>query len=489
MSTAIWWIRRDLRLNDNQSLAAANRKAVQLIPLFILDEALLNSEFVGDKRTAFLFDGLRRLDIKLREKGSYLVLRQGKPLEVLSQLVQQHRVDRIFAEMDFSPYAKQRDIELSSRLPVEWVVGSLIHPPGKILNKEGKPFTVFTPFLAAWKAAPASNVDKFMEVERIVTPAGIPTLPIPHASTEPGAIPFTAGESEACARLERFLSEPAAETKMKRISPMDDLPPVYRYAAGRNQYGANGTSMLSPYLRFGMISIRQVVNAAYDAVLTAPDATARLGAETWLNQLVWREFYYHILDHFPQVREGNFRPKEIRWLNEEHHFSAWCNGETGFPIVDAAMRQLRMTGWMHNRLRMVVASFLTKDLLVDWRWGEKYFMQQLVDGDPASNNGGWQWTAGTGSDAAPYFRVFNPVLQSRKFNPEGNYIREWIPELANLPDEFIHEPGLMPYDVQLKTGCIVGKDYPFPIVDHKMARLRALQAYGQESSPVRQEND
>jgi deoxyribodipyrimidine photo-lyase len=223
------------------------------------------------------------------------------------------------------------------------------------------------------------------------------------------------------------------------------------------------------------------VVAALEAIAAAPDAEASKGAETWLNELIWREFYVHILYHFPHVLQQSFRTnlRAIPWENDGEAFAAWCEGQTGYPVVDAAMRQLVETGWMHNRARMIVASFLVKDLLIDWRWGEHYFMQQLVDGDSASNNGGWQWTAGTGTDAAPYFRIFNPVLQGKKHDPQGAYVRRWVPALAQVPDRFIHQPWKIPSDVQQKAGCIIGQDYPAPIVDHAWARERTLAAYAQ----------
>jgi deoxyribodipyrimidine photo-lyase len=236
---------------------------------------------------------------------------------------------------------------------------------------------------------------------------------------------------------------------------------------------------LSPYLRFGMLSARQALAAAKQAEQMARGELARRGVETWINELIWREFYVAILFHFPFVRQEAFRPalRGIPWINDPEDFAAWSEGRTGYPVVDAAMRQLVQTGWMHNRARMITASFLTKDLLVDWRWGERYFMQHLVDGDPAANNGGWQWTAGTGTDAAPYFRVFNPILQSMKFDPNGDYIRCFVPELVNVPNEFIHHPWEMPADLQKRAGCVIGKDYPEPIVDHQLARERVLVAY------------
>ena len=478
MTTSIWWIRRDFRLVDNQALNAACSESDQVIPVFILDDRLLHSQYVGTKRIVFLFEGLRRLDESLRKNGSHLVLRRGDPIAELSRLVHEHQVDVIFAEMDFSPFARCRDLEISHHLPVRWINGALIHPPGSITKADGTPYTVFTPFLKAWKASPSPAEHSFhAAVVKINTPPGIDTLPIPEKPVLPNSVPFTPGEAEARLRLDDFVYGLRNSANDQGGIDGNDLQPVFRYALGRNELANDGTSFLSPYLRFGMISIRQVVSVAHRAVREAPDPSARQSAEVWLNELVWREFYYHILHHFPHVREVNFRMKGIMWRNDESDFSAWCAGQTGYPIVDAAMRQMHSTGWMHNRSRMIVASFLTKDLLVDWKWGEKHFMQHLVDGDPASNNGGWQWTAGTGTDAAPYFRIFNPLSQSKKFDPAGVYIRRWLPELANVPDEFIHEPCLMSDELQARVGCKIGADYPAPVVDHHMARERALLAY------------
>jgi deoxyribodipyrimidine photo-lyase len=228
-----------------------------------------------------------------------------------------------------------------------------------------------------------------------------------------------------------------------------------------------------------MLSARQAVAAARLAEARAAEGGSRRSTESWLNELIWREFYIAILYHFPYALRGAFRPalRDIPWLNDPQDFAAWAQGRTGYPVVDAAMRQLLRTGWMHNRARMITASFLTKDLLVDWRWGERHFMQHQIDGDPAANNGGWQWTAGTGTAAAPYFRVFNPVLQSLKYDPAGAFIRRFVPELVNVPHEFIHNPWKMPLDLQKQIGCLIGKDYPAPIVDHRAARERMLLVY------------
>ncbi len=254
---------------------------------------------------------------------------------------------------------------------------------------------------------------------------------------------------------------------------------INRYTEDRNRLDVEGTSGLSPYLRFGMLSARQAAWAAHEAEALATDPTVRQSVKTWLNELIWREFYATILYHFPHVRQGAFRPelRKIPWRDDAVGYDAWVNGYTGYPVVDAGMRQLNATGWMHNRARMITASFLTKDLLIDWRQGERYFMQHLLDGDPAANNGGWQWIAGTGTDAVPYFRLFNPVLQGKKYDPLGAYVRHWVPELSRVPDAFIHTPWKMPTNMQTQVGCVIGKNYPAPIVDHAMARERALAAY------------
>ena len=278
-------------------------------------------------------------------------------------------------------------------------------------------------------------------------------------------MPFPPGEAEAQRRLQAFVD--------------GDRPVIYRYAEARDCLDLYVKSRLSPYLRFGMLSAREAVVGAQSAIEAAPDDPARQGAETWLNELIWREFYISIQYHFPEVETEIFRTdlRYIAWENNEAAYAAWCEGRTGYVVFDAAMRQLAHSGWMHNRARMIVASFLVKDLLVDWRWGERTFMQHLVDGDPAANNGGWQWTAGAGTDAAPYFRIFNPVRQGEKYDPDGAYVRRWVPELERVPTEYIHAPWEMPTHVQHAAGCAIGRDYPAPIVDHNWARERVLHAY------------
>ncbi len=466
MSTTIWWIRRDLRLADNEALSAAVAQSEKVLPVFILDPRLLNSPYASTQRIAFLFAALRSLDQDLLQLGSRLVIRKGEPVESLSTLMSESGATYIIAEEDISPYARRRDAQVQDALPLQLTGGLTVHPPDFVLKKDGRPYTVYTPFSKAWKALPkplpCELLPKPMSLD---TPDFVPSLPIPDEPRATSQVPFKAGEEVALRRLENFATYGHSS--------------IFHYEKRRNRPDIDGTSSLSPYIRFGMLSLRQAVVAASQAIDRASDKHGREGAETWLNELIWREFYLTILYHFPHVRQRSFRPQydAIEWDNDPQAFDAWCQGRTGYPIVDAAMRQLAQSGWMHNRARMITASFLVKDLLIDWRWGERWFMQHLIDGDPASNNGGWQWTAGTGTDAAPYFRIFNPVLQSKKFDPHGDYIRRWLPELSGLPDMYIHEPWGMPSEIQKQVNCRIGRDYPQPIVDHAAARIRTLAAY------------
>jgi deoxyribodipyrimidine photo-lyase len=470
--TALWWIRRDLRLADNQALRAALTAAPTVIPLFVLDPNLLNWRYHrhAANRRAFLFHGLRALDASLRERGSRLVVREGDPLEVLPAVVRETGATAVCAEEDYSPYAKARDERLRDRAPLRLLPGLTVHHPDQVRKVNGSPYTIFTPYARTWRTLPLPARRDLAPAPRSLgsVPAALQGVPLPEGRP-PQAFP--PGEAEARRRLRRFA--------------MGEDAPIYQYGEGRNRLDLDGTSALSPYLRFGMLSAREAVVAATEAASAAPDPAAARDAETWLTELVWREFYLHILHHFPFVLEEAFNPalRRIAWREAPGELEAWKAGRTGFPVVDACMRQLAETGWMHNRGRMIAASFLVKDLLLDWRLGEQHFMDRLVDGDPAANNGGWQWTAGVGTDAAPYFRIFNPVLQGRKFDPEGGFVRRFVPELMRVPDRFIQEPWRMGVVEQRAAGCTIGVDYPAQIVDRAAARGRTLAAYKASQRP------
>jgi deoxyribodipyrimidine photo-lyase len=365
--TAIWWIRRDLRLHGNLTLQTA-LEAGPILPVYIFDPYFWNGS--PHRRYEFLANGLRALDADLRKRGSYLVLRLGAPVEVLHQLLNESGAKVIYAEEDFTPYARQRDQKIAAKLPLKRIQGQLVQHPLEIHKSDDSPYTVFTPFSKVWKSLLPDDLGISLAPERIPKFLQIPSESIPEYPQEKY---FPVGEAQAQKRLETFLADK-----------------INDYGVGRNQLYLDGTSSLSPYIHFGMLGLRTVVYRAQQAILTAPDKASREFAYKWLDEIIWREFYIHILYHYPHVRESSFRPQydRIQWRNDPVEFDAWKAGQTGYPVVDAAMRQMIATGWMHNRARMIAASFLVKDLLIDWRWGERWFMQNLLDGDLAANNGG-----------------------------------------------------------------------------------------------------
>jgi deoxyribodipyrimidine photo-lyase len=461
---AIWWIRRDLRLADNPALAAALARAGVVIPLFILDPHLLNApgQRAAHKRLDFLFGGLRQLDDDLRRCGSWLIVRRGEPLAVLTRLRDQASAVAIVAAEDFSPYARQRDAAVAACLPLELTPGTVVHHPAALVKADGQPYTLFTPFSRSWKA-------RAIPTPRDLLAAPARLAPLPYVASEPLPQPsdsrplyFIPGERCAREALERFVQ-----------SGLD------RYGLLRNRLDGDFTSALSPYLRFGMLSPREAAAAAQAANVAAPDAEARRGGEAWLNEIIWREFFIAMLYHLPRVLRQPFEllPGGPPSAQDAAREAAWRQGLTGYPVVDAAMRQLAETGWMHNRARMIVASFLVKDLLVGWRRGEAWFRQHLVDADPAVNIGNWRWVAGVGAGAAPFFRVFNPTRQAQAHDPQGDFARAWLPELRRVPDAYIHVPWTMPEELERQARCRIGVDYPAPIIDHALARQRALAAW------------
>jgi len=452
----IWWVRRDLRLTDNPALSAAMADDAGVVPVFILDPLLLAKP--AQKRQAFLFNGLRTLQQDLQKLGSGLIVRAGDPQSEIPRLAAELNAEKVFAEADISPYARRRDAGLAKIVELHLVEGLGIHPVNAILKADGKPYTVFTPYSRAWKALPYADLT-LRRPERLPPIPNLLSVALPERSQPDG---FSPGENEAQRRLDKFLEEP-----------------IFSYGTARNRMDLEGTSALSPYFRFGMLSARQALTGVRRAINQSTDLQANASAEAWINELIWREFYQSILIHFPFVRTQAFQSNysNLSWRNAPDDLHAWQTGRTGYPVVDAGMRQLAVSGWMHNRARMITASFLVKQLLINWQEGEKWFMRQLIDGDMAANNGGWQWVAGTGTDAAPYFRIFNPTLQGKKFDPEGRYIRRWVPELARVPRKQVHTPWQLSTAEQQACNVEIGKDYPYPIVEHDFARRRALEFY------------
>jgi deoxyribodipyrimidine photo-lyase len=470
----IHWFRRDLRITDNTAFSEAARRAEQVIPVFILEDTLRTGPDVGAARLAFLLQSLESLRKNLAELGHRLIVRRGKSPEVLPRLCAELGAEAVFANKRYEPYAEARDQRVFNALNAagfgfELFKDAVVWEEQEILTQAGKPFTVYTPYSKAWKlkAIPAPR-GKLRKPSSTQLPASsIQSEPLPTDAGKLGHVlkqaSTPAGERAALERLGTFMRGP-----------------VYEYGANRNLPAVDGTSLLSPHLRCGTIGIRTILAALTKAREVANTPAQRQSCEVYLNELIWREFYLQVLHNFPHVTKGAFRPEynQLKWSDSQNYFDAWCAGMTGYPIVDAAMRCLNATGNMHNRLRMIVAMFLTKDLLIHWQWGERYFMQQLLDGDLAANNGGWQWSAGTGTDAAPYFRIFNPVSQGEKFDPQGEFVRRWVPELASLPDDVIHRPWEQP----LSLG---GTSYPPRIVRHEEQRPKCLAMFGAVKKIVR----
>ena len=470
--SALVWFRRDLRDRDNTALSEALRRARRVFCVFVFDKTILDKlNNTADRRVDFIHRTLVELDASLRRRGGGLIVKHATASDEIPRLAADLKVNAVFVNRDYEPAAKARDACVAERLAqigisLEDYKDHVVFDRAEVLSPKGSPYRAFTPYYKAWlrrlSEADLSGYD--LPNGRLVASAdhaGIPTLTqIGFATTDLGRLGVIAGMSGAQALAHRF---------SQLIGRYDEL---------RDYPHADAGSRLSVHLRFGTISIRQLVSTA----LTLGAREAEFGAAKWLAELVWREFYCMILDWFPQVTSQSFKPEfdRIRWeigAHAEANFALWCDGKTGYPFVDAAMRQLKATGYLHNRARMVVASFLTKDLGIDWRKGEAFFAEHLLDFDTAANNGGWQWSASSGCDAQPYFRIFNPVKQSMRFDPGGLFIRHYLPELCNVPDRFIHAPWLMSCSEQDSSGVIVGRDTPSPLVDHDTARRQALERY------------
>ncbi len=460
--TAIIWFRRDLRLHDHLALRAALDSADAVVPLFCFDDGLLHGRHASGPRTQFLLESLTDLDAMLRERGSRLFVRHGPPQRELPALAAEVGAVAVHLSADVGPFARRRQQAVKSALDDS--VDFSVHPGlfvvdrlDAIRTQGGDPYTVFTPFHRNWAAQPRRDV------------VGAPNrLPAPPARLAAGSLPtlqdlgleqecedpVPGGERAGRERLRRFLADAVRD-----------------YDAGRDRLAGDEVSRLSPYLHFGSLSPREVEHRLPDGA----------GATAYRRQLCWRDFYAQVIGHHPANARSEFQSRyrgSIRWSRAEKRFEAWCEGQTGYPAVDAGMRQLRREGWMHNRARLLVGSFLTKDLGIDWRWGERWFMRWLLDGDEASNNGNWQWIASVGVDPQPAFRrIFNPARQQERFDPDGDYVRRYVPELSRVPDNYLSEPWTMPDEVQERVGCRIGHEYPAPIVDHAQARREALDRY------------
>ena len=423
----IFWFRRDLRLDDNAGLYYALKSGNPVLPIFIFDKEILDKlEDKDDARVMFIYNAIENINAELKKHGCCLQVLYDKPDNVWAKLLKNYAIASVYANHDYEPYAKTRDEEIAQLLKkhnIEFKTykDQVVFDRDEVLKNDGKPYTVYTPYMRKWyetltpfylKAYPTKKYFK-----NLFKTDGFRIPSLKDMSFEQSSINFPDENYEAV---------------------------IKDYAEKRDLPGINGTSHIGLHLRFGTVSIRSLVGTANS-----------YKEKTWLNELIWREFYMMILDHFPHTIDHAFRPEydNIKWINDEAQFKAWCEGKTGFPLVDAGMRELNATGYMHNRVRMVVASFLAKDLLIDWRWGERYFARKLLDYELASNVGGWQWSAGSGTDAAPYFRIFNPDSQLKKFDPQFIYIKKWVPEYADF------------------------SKYPKPIVDHAFARERCLKAF------------
>ena len=476
---ALMWFRRDLRAEDNAALSRVLDEARAVFCVFVFDTEILDVlPGKHDRRVEFIWQSLAELKSELQALGGDLHVLHGRAREEIPAFADKHQIEAVYANHDYEPAALDRDRDVADRLEAQscaWHTykDQVIFERAEILNAEERPYVVFTPYKKAW-------LGKLSQRDTDAYP--VAELADALASERAGPMPELESIGFARTNLAQLDLAGGAQNAANLFG--DFLGRIGDYARSRDYPALAGPSRLSVHLRFGTISIRKLVRTAVE--LDA-DNEERDGAATWLSELIWREFYFSILHHFPHVAESAFRREydELEWENNEKHFHRWCNAETGYPLVDAAIRQINATGYMHNRLRMVSASFLVKDLHIDWRWGERYFAQHLNDFDLSANNGGWQWCASTGCDAQPYFRIFNPVTQSKKFDPHGAFIRSQLPELSDVPDKYVHEPWKMPPEVQRASGCLIGENYPEPIVDHAAARKKTLAIYSAVRSDVK----
>ncbi|APJ03493.1 cryptochrome/photolyase family protein [Silvanigrella aquatica] len=464
-NNSIVWFRRELRFVDNAALDKACLCSKTIVPVFIFDTKILSTLVdKQDKRVYFIFESLKEMEEELKTYGKSLVVRIGDPTVEIPKLAQEFKADCVFTSNDYENYSIQRDYKVKTKLKdlnIQFisVKDQVIFEGTEVVKQNNLPYVVYTPYKNEWlKKAHENDFNCYsFDFKKFINKENIHTVPFSWKLTEVGFSPATlwlaTGRKGALEKIKQFISK------------------INDYSENRDYFSNNDTSNLSVHLRFGTISIREAFRFAFQY--------KSKGAEIWINELIWREFYKMILSEFPHVESMPFKKdlKDIPWENNEEFFEKWTKGQTGFPIVDAAMRHLNETGWMHNRLRMIVASFLTKDLLIDYRKGEQYFAEKLLDYDLSSNNGGWQWSASTGCDAQPYFRVFNPESQSLKFDPEGKFIRKLCPELSHLDNKNIHTPYKVTWNLFSHHKNSGDLSYPKPIVEHDQQRLKAIAMF------------
>ncbi len=464
----LFWHRCDLRITDNIGLSAARQISPQIIGVFCLDKNILSRDDIAPARIKYMLGCLAQLQQSYQSLGSRLLIIEGKPAQAIPELAASLKVQAVYWNLDVEPYSQERDRQVKTALEnnnieVKTFWDKLLHYPGEILTQSDLPYKVYTPFWRNWIkqtkvsiASPINALEDFTNNQQVAAEIKLPTLAELGFEWSQDLL-LAPGEDSARSQLEKFSQQQ-----------------IYEYDQQRNYPWQAGTSLLSAALKFGAIGIRTVWLATTEALTNCQSEEAQANIITWQKELAWREFYHHCLYFFPELAQGPYRQdfQDFPWENNSEHFQAWCQGQTGYPIIDAAMRQLNQTGWMHNRCRMIVASFLTKDLIIDWRWGEKYFMQKLFDGDLAANNGGWQWSASSGMDPKP-LRIFNPASQAQKFDSEAEYIRQWLPELSSIATGQLVS-GKIP-DLE-RYRC----NYPQPIVDHSVQQRRFKELYKQQ---------
>ena len=471
----LFWHRRDLRISDNTGLVAARERSAKVVGVFCLDPQILSRDDVAPARVTYMMGCLQALQQRYAQVGSQLLILHGNPVEVIPALAKALNAKAVFWNWDVEPYSQTRDraiIDILKSNSIEFLHENwdqILHAPDEIRTGAKSPYTVYSPFWKNWSSKPKAksvetlqNAAGLTETEQeIAKQAGV--IPLPTARDLgfiwDGELSISPGEAAAQERLEEFTDSTITE-----------------YQEQRNFPGVDGTSRLSAALKFGVIGIRQVWEATLEAQEFSRSEETAASIRTWQQELAWREFYQHAMYNFPELAEGAYRDtfKNFPWQNNPEHFQAWCEGRTGYPIVDAAMRQLNEMGWMHNRCRMIVASFLTKDLIINPQLGEKYFMQKLIDGDLSANNGGWQWSTSSGMDPKP-LRIFNPASQAQKFDGEGEYIRQWVSELRSVDTEYLVTGKIPPLELQS-----IG--YPAPIVDHKVQQGLFKRMYQQQKA-------